>query len=64
LNPCIKTFLPQFGAQEFDRYGEDFTATKKTELQSAINALIGTAHRKMDTLPDLRASSDWEAEAE
>ncbi len=50
--------------RELERYGNDFTAAKKAEMESAINALIGMAQKKMDTLPDLRSSSTWEAEAE
>ena len=47
--------------RELERYKDDFTASKKAELQAEINRLVGDAQRKMDEVPDHRAEGTWTA---
>lgn len=50
--------------RELQRYGNDFTAAKKAELQATINRLVGDAQRKIDEIPDHRTDGTWEPSGE
>jgi len=50
--------------RELARYKNDFTASKKAELQATINRLVGDAQRKMDEVEDHRADGTWEPSTE
>ena len=47
--------------RELERYKDDFTVAKKTELQATINRLVGDAQLKMDEIPDHRSYGTWAA---
>ena len=50
--------------RELERYKDDFTTSKKSELQSTINRLIGDAQRKIDAIEDHRNHGTWESSTE
>lgn len=47
--------------RELERYKDDFTASKKAEVQAEVNRLVGDAQLKMDEIPDHRAEGTWES---